>query len=130
MGPLQYRIGTHALGQLRHEERPEDRAAGNMLAFGQTIPPSSESGIPFNQLGKKQTFAKFLIKFRNWEQMYGPFSNWTLVISLDIELNYATGPAWDDDAAFPVAVAAPLAPGEASIHNFSLVHRHANSASC
>ena len=49
MGPLQYRVGTHALGQLRHEERPEERAEGNMLAFGQTIPPSSAaSGARFN----------------------------------------------------------------------------------
>ena len=42
MGPLQYRVGSHALGQLRHEERPEERNAGNMLAFGQTIPPTGE----------------------------------------------------------------------------------------
>ena len=40
MGPLQYRVGSHTLGQLRHEERPGEREAGNMLAFGQTIPPS------------------------------------------------------------------------------------------
>ena len=102
MGPLQYRVGTHALGQLRHEERPEERAAGNMLAFGQTIPPSG-SGSDSAKAAATAT---------------------TIVRATTTSTATATTPAaWDDDTAFPIAVAAPLAPGEASVHNFSLVHR-------
>ena len=98
MGPLQYRVGTHALGQLRHEERPEERTAGNMLAFGQTIPPSAGSASASTPASAAAATA--------------------------------TAPAWDDDTAFPIATAAPLDPGEASVHNFSLVHRRGKLCLC